>query len=397
MFQVEECVKILEEYEEKVAKGGISNEVFQQTKKTVENCWKEAAYSFEDVARLMVIKEFILTADMKMVASFFAKAKIIMTPKDKKRGKLAVYHRLKKKFYLPSVRTEIDKMASILVQNAVGKLTANPTIDTIHELVEMHEYDLTYWMIVCYMKNIQLQKIIEKEYPFDTTSFYTNLYLFYVKEEFVTVMERPQELDRKKKEQHDLLKQENKKLKKEISKTTKKKFSLQTSVNELQKQTTKLNRDLEDLYENALIEIEQLKKEKEHAEQEMEKERLMYYSALESLVKQLNTEVPERMDDKIDLRKQKICVIGGMKERFYEEAVSAYNGQLRYLSSKELTQVEGAVSECDAVFFITEKVGHSHFYKSYEKTKLLGKPFIFVNSLGVTSFKRELTRYAQTL
>jgi hypothetical protein len=94
------------------------------------------------------------------------------------------------------------------------------------------------------------------------------------------------------------------------------------------------------------------------------------------------------------LRGHTICVIGGAKERYYREVVEKYNGDLAFVSSDDLNKVHGAVRGAHVVFLLTDIVSHAIFYASIEAARTYHKPFKYVNSLGISRFKRELKSFA---
>jgi hypothetical protein len=73
--------------------------------------------------------------------------------------------------------------------------------------------------------------------------------------------------------------------------------------------------------------------------------------------------------------------------------VEKYNGNIRFVPVDQYKKIEGAVSDSDVIFFLTDMVGHQHFYKSFELSKRLNKPFVFVNSLGISTFERKLKTF----
>jgi hypothetical protein len=358
----------------------------------VKSFWNESKYDVKDVSRLMFAKEFIFISHLTLINHFFNNAKIQLTQKDRKKGKQAIFSRLKKRFYQKRVRLEIDTLMEQITKEIRKDILNDPTIESIDEQVDRRGFDITYWTIVFYLKNEPLKSLIEREYPFDTLSYYLRAYKFSVDEKFDLVMERPQELSVKEQHVTDQLMLENKKLKKENIQSIQKKFYLENSIFELKQKNKKLEKTLQNLYDDALNEIELLKQEVEQLKSDFDTERTTYFSVIETLAKQLNEE--DFIEQKeCDLSNSTICVIGGSKERSYKHVVEKYNGNIRFVPVDQYKKIEGAVSDSDVIFFLTDMVGHQHFYKSFELSKRLNKPFVFVNSLGISTFERKLKTF----
>jgi hypothetical protein len=387
-------LSLVTQFEEAIEKGKITDSLFQNVLEVTDRSWNSAKYSIEEVTRLCLVKEFIQIADYSLINHFFGEAKLQLTQKDRKKGKKAVFTRVKRRWHQKNVRDTFDDFLSVMAKAPAKTLADSPTEETLADLIEFHKFDFTYWIIVYYLKHPTLRTLIEKDYPYDTLSFRSRTYELYVSEDFESIMERPQLLEYKRKEKSEQLKKENQKLKKQIVKTQKKKLNLEHSVSELRQAKKKLDRDLQELYDSALSEIEELKGTLKDLESNFQTERNTYYTVIEQLLKQLNAEtVPEPTCDKLNLNGRKICVIGGERERGYTAIVEKYNGKLRYIPASDFHKIDGAIQESDAVFFLTEMVGHKHFYRAYETSKKCDKKFIFVNSLGRHSFERELKGY----
>jgi hypothetical protein len=394
----EEVMALFTRFEEAIEKGKITDLLFHEVSKVTEASWSTCKYSIEEVTKLSLVKEFIQIADFSLINLFFSEAKLQLTQKDRKKGKKAVFARVKRRWHQKNVRDIFDEFLTKMVKESAKALADSPTEETLTDLIEIHQFDFIYWIIVFYLKHDELQALIEKDYPYDTLSFRSRTYGLYLSEDFESVMERPQLFEHKKKEKNEQLKRENLnlKLKKQIVYTQKKKLNLEHSVSELRKEKKKLDRDIQELYESALREIDELKCKQKEAEDNFQMERETYFSVIEQLLKQLNEDPPstsEPIGERLNLNGSKVCVIGGEKERGYQAVVEKYNGKLRFIPASDTQKIEGAIQECDAVFFLTEMTGHQHFYRAYTTCKKWEKKFIFVNSLGRHTFERELKEY----
>lgn len=391
-----ELKPLFQEYEEKIEKGMITDKLFKQVSEEIYSIWKNNKYSIEEVSKLILAQEFIRIADVSLINYFFSDCKIQLTQKDRKKGKKAIFKRFKRRFHQKHVRDSLDKCMEIMARESVKKITEEPTEEKMIELLDVHQFDYLYWIFTFHLKDETLKQMLEKENPYDTVSFYVRAYLFYLEEEFENVMERPQLLEQKKREKSKILQEENKELKKQIQVTKKKKFHLEHSVQELKREKKKLDQDLHELYESALKEIEELRQEKKKMEEDFQKEREAYVLAIEELWEGVNQKTEEddlNEEEVLDLKGKKICVIGGSKERRYQNVVNKYNGQLRFVPVTDFNKIEGAISECEATFFLTGVSGHQHFIRAYTTTKKHEKQFIFINSKGKTSFERQLKMY----
>jgi hypothetical protein len=392
----EKKLALFTQFEEAIETGKITDSLFQQITELTAASWNSAKYSIEEVTRLCLVKEFIQIADYSLINHFFGEAKLQLTHKDRKKGKKAIFGRVKRRWHQKQIRETFDEFLAVMAKAPAKALSDAPNEETLTEQIELHHFDFIYWVIVFYLKNEDLKNLIEKENPYDTLSFYSRTFALYISEDFESVMERPQLFEHKRKDKNDQLKKENQKLKKQIVKTQKKKLNLEHSVSELRQEKKKLDRHLQELYETALHEIETLKNSMIDLKEQFEVERATYCSVIEQLLKQLNEDIaPLPACEELNLNGSKVCVIGGERERGYKAIIEKYNGKLRYIPASDFNQMEGAIKESSAVFFLTEMVGHKHFYRAYEISKKCEKRFIFVNSLGRHSFERELKSYLQ--
>lgn len=390
----EHILALFTQFEEAIENGQITDTLFQEVTEVTATSWSSSKYSIEEVTRLNLVKEFIHIADYSLINHFFGEAKLQLTQKDRKKGKKAIYSRVKRRWHQKYVRDTFDDFLAVMAKAPAKALSNSPSEEVLADQIDIHQFDFIYWIIVFYLKNESLKELIEKEYPYDTLSFRSRTYGIYLSEDFESVMERPQLFEHKRKEKSEQLKKENQKLKKQIVKTQKKKLNLEHSVSELRQEKKKLDRDLQDLYDSALSEIEALRCTLHELQENFEIERTTYCSVIEQLLRQMNEETTSEFTcEELSLNGSKVCVIGGEKERGYQTIVEKYNGKLRYIPASDFQKIEGAIKESEAVFFLTDMVGHKHFYRAYETSKKCDKKFIFVNSLGRHSFERELKGY----
>jgi hypothetical protein len=93
----EEVMALFTRFEEAIEKGKITDLLFHEVSKVTEASWSTCKYSIEEVTKLSLVKEFIQIADFSLINLFFSEAKLQLTQKDRKKGKKAVFARVKRR------------------------------------------------------------------------------------------------------------------------------------------------------------------------------------------------------------------------------------------------------------------------------------------------------------
>ncbi len=189
---------------------------------------------------------------------------------------------------------------------------------------------------------------------------------------------------------------ENKQLKLKIEKQQQKQQQMKLSYDNLKEKYRKLQSKHDGLYEEAIGDLEQMRREMNEMENNFAEERKIYIQKIETLSKTPSTEADVENRHTLSLNGETICVIGGDKNMRYNDIVSKYGGNLVFVACKDFKKIEGSISRSSAVFFLTEKAGHQHYIKASAIAKKLQTPFIHVNSLGASTFETKLKNFILT-
>lgn len=370
--------------------------LFNSMKREVNLFWKNKFYKPMDVMNLMFIHEVVKESKVKYIEQIYSLCNIRITTKDRKRGKSAIFQRLLQKYHRENVRKTLDSLLETFLRDEIAQMREIDEQENqgelLSQLIENVGLLPILWIAEKIMKDNKLVEKIKEVEPIRYEAGLAQLAMFYIEFEYEKVMEHPEQINDSEK-----LKSEQKKQKQLIQKLGKKEketSELKQEINALQQEKKKLEADAYELYQSALDEIEALKKENESMQE-------YYLNILCNLDQQIQDLQQENMelrqgthkeDDDIDLKGKTIAVIGGTKVRHIREIIESHNGHMTFASETDFNKIEGAVHKADAVFFLKEVVGHHFFRESYSLAKKYNIPFVFVNSIGVSSFKRELKR-----
>lgn len=185
------------------------------------------------------------------------------------------------------------------------------------------------------------------------------------------------------------LRKEKNRLTKQLQKESNNSSNLQKEIFKLKRENKKITADIREIYEMN-------EQDKQVHLAEMENLQSYYLTVIEQLTADLegtdvSTEDGTESFD-MDLQGLKIAVIGGSRERHFRELINKNNGEMLFVSEDDFNKIEGAVRKADVVFYLKEVVGHHFFREAYPLSKKYAVPFIYINTLGVSTFKRELEK-----
>ena len=103
--------------------------------------------------------------------------------------------------------------------------------------------------------------------------------------------------------------------------------------------------------------------------------------------------------DAPDLGGRAVLCLGGRNQlmRHYRELVSRCNGQFDYYDGgveDNRHRLKTQLSAADIVFCVTDCVSHDAFYRMKQFCKRYGKPYVLMNSSGLSSFAKALSHAA---
>jgi hypothetical protein len=398
--------KTLEMFEEFLDRlqedSNLDKKYLNQIKREINDAWSQTKYPKSEVMKFVFITSLLISSldeNIEIAKRMLEESKIRLTPKDKKRGKVGILNRFLRSYHKEQIRENLkrDLLDRVLTRHTED-LRKKPTLAQLREKIKKLGIDSVQIMVYCMIQDQKLISLIEKHFPMETLEFNVRNYIGLKRLNFERVMEEPELLV----DQTDyvMLKRKTKELERKLSKTQmqashlrKELHMVQQKEKELKSEVYHLNQEVEKTYEQAIAEIGTLKKQLAEKEELFQQEREFYIATIANLCREDDEEQDFRNED-IDLTGKTICVIGGSRERHYREIIEKYNGQIEFVSSDDFNKISGAVSRSDAVFFLKDILRHALFFEALQCSRQSNVPFIFVNTLGVTTFERELKKYA---
>ena len=372
-----------------------------QLKDILEKRWTGIPYTLGDVSLFKAAIDFIQFAPKARIEEFFREVGIIVTKKDRKKGKNGYAIRLMRNYHKEKVQ-QVFKQYLLYCRSANSRKEFDELLqginiaENITNVINTFDENVMYWYLSTLEQNQELVMGVYKEECLKAyVLFLLEAVLTYEHFEFEKVMAHPESLKGTYKSvDANQMKHENKTLKMKMGKIKKEESQLKQEVYHLHQQTKQLKGELYTLYEQSLEDIERLKSEMERERQLFQLERDYLTNIIEELSQTKDERFPQVMP--IDLSGKKICVIGGSRSRYYEEIVQKYNGEIHFVSADDFKKIKGAVSSSDSVFFLTELVSHKHFREAVAAAEENQKPFWYINSKGTTSFERHLQEFMTT-
>jgi len=166
-------VEKIEAYLEALEKEEIMDEHLEEMEEAIEHFLKEEIYSEKQILDYIFSLDFILYAELSIVERIFKQAKIIITPKDRKKGKQAYVQRLMKKYYKKNVRKVIEKAGHFMFRELIEGCKEDISEEKLDEFIEEMEFDIVYWCAVSVLEEEYWKMYLKKNYKKE----YCELYL----------------------------------------------------------------------------------------------------------------------------------------------------------------------------------------------------------------------------
>jgi hypothetical protein len=377
--------------------------------KEIENLWNTKKYSKLDALLLYHSKDKINHLDLKFLTQHFLKAKRPITSSERKSGRAAIYRKYKKSFHNPFFRDYFHDYFDILCSKIALILQESQTKETLYEVIKETDMMTALYLIEKHNAKDNWIKIIKKHFLLQYTAAIIDLYYF-SEEELIEKWLSPKKEDRKTKQHENIsLKEENRQLKSQLKQFDKKignarveRINLLNEMNTLQQVKDNLQNELNQKHDKIFDELKEEKDELEtklkDAEEKLKEDRFFYEEHINAMAKMLgdvrtyNHEEGEE-DIKLNLQGRKFAFIGGVKLNYYEEIINEFNGEMIPVSVEDYNKISGAISACDIALFLTDVNSHAVFRCFMKEIRKHNKPFIYLNSRGVSSFRRELLAF----
>lgn len=409
MTRVEEnLIAVLKQISEKIDNIDEDDEKYKQLWHPfiikIEEAISDLPHKPIDILPLFIVRRMIREFDPRLYpkrrSMLMETLQVKITPKDEKKGSPGVFFRLLRNYYKPHIRSNVEDFVlfhTLDVATPLKEAKKDEWPMVIEKMInELGFY--TVWIIADkVIKNEDLVELVKETAPDDYIETIVDLFDFYREVDYETLFSPNYVVQSA---QTRSLKKEHERLKKQVSKQEKETQKLKKEIHTAKMENKQLEGQYYELYEDSLKEIDALHKQ-------LEEERLHYESIIQKLNKtiqelQINTEnsqssiIPDG-EDRGDLEGKTIALIGGDRVRHFQEIVEKFNGNLEFVSEKDISLVEGAVSRSDVVFFFKEVAGHHLYRKAIQTASKKGIPFRYVNSKGISGFKRTLLSYTDSL
>lgn len=380
--------KFLLEILEKLEKNEELTDNYSSIISKIEEIWKTKKRSLKETIDLYQTIEFVFRLEPHVVEEVFKKCMIFVTPKDRKKGRVAYVKRLLDKYYKESVQNFFHQMFKSMTEEE--NLLSNHDDEALNDSVNNQGYYTTWWICEAVLNKKEALSFLKNSYPEKYLDMISRLLLFYE----AIHLEEVLDFEQKQKNQNKKtirIQSEYKTLTIKLGKLNKETQELKHSLYKTKKEKKKIKQE----YYHLLKEHEELSNQTNILIQELhssfEKQQNYYLETIQRLTNQLKETHSEfRPSSDLHLNGKTISVIGGVKERHYRDIVQKYGGKISFVSVSDPKKIKGSISESDAVFFLTELVKHQHFYVAFNEAKEKNIPFVFINSKGITTFEKEL-------
>lgn len=362
-----------------------------KVKKEIGKVWEHLDVSIYDILKLHQAVEFMQDIEMEYLKEALEQCHIVVTKKDRKKGRTGYVNRLLKKYHKESVQAYFQDFYTFYLSDHIREIKKIRSDEDLIAKVEEIGYEPVWWVSEFVIKDNQKTKKVKHLFDLNAIDYMINLYLFYNEIEFEKVMECPKEVGNDHKEKFKLKQDENRKLKMRIDKVKKEKKKLNDENQLLKGKVDKLKRENERIYEVFGNEMDTLKEEKESLLSSMAEERQIYAETIIELGKGSENNEESEKKEANRLEGKRVCIIGGDRSKSYREAIEALGAELIFVSRNDYKKINGSVSKSDVVLFMTEVVGHCHFREAKKASNAYNVPFHFIDSMGVTTVKNKLS------
>lgn len=376
----------------------VESESLLDVEEIIDKMWKDSSYTLLEAVEFFFASEFIYKAPLHYVQTIFKDAGIIMTSKDRKRGRKAIFRRFLTKYHKPNVYGEFQSLTRGLHLQALGSLYGGLAIDKKHidKLIEEAGF---FSVLHVALDNEATQPEILELLQENFTSFMLGakikFYLFLNHLDYETVMDHPEQLTLVKAPDTNALTSENKMLKRKVKIRQREKKNLQEQVHSLQQEKKKVEGENYRLYKESLDEIQALESELEKVKAAHEEEVITLLQIIDELSTNLDQTDAETSSKSHSLNGKKICLVGGSRIRHFRHITERYDGEMVFVAEDEFKAVRGAASQADAVFFLKELASHSLQQETISAAREFDVPFYYLNSKGTSRFEQDLIKYME--
>ncbi|WP_346835846.1 DUF2325 domain-containing protein [Paenibacillus polymyxa] len=362
-----------------------------------EEIWCDLKYGVKEATLFLKIVEFLLKCEVESLKKHANNLGITYTAKDLKKGKDGIIQRLLGKYHRKNVTNYFSNYLVLSHAESIDVFKREPD-GSLNALVSEIKLETLAWIILYQSQREDLLQHLKESYPKDYALFLWKCLMCYITMDYEIIMDKPYELSFKKNQ----IQQENKKLHKNLKAAINNTSKLRRTIHEKEMNEKALLTQMHDLYNDAVKQIEDLKRQLQQLKQdhnlelsyirEMFEEERAYYQETINTLRQKSF-IEDIIPEKSDLAGQTLAIIGGNRERHYREIVKRYNGEINFVPEDKLSLVEGAVLKSDVVFFLSGIAGHVHWRDALNAAKTKDIPFIYVNTKGVTTFEGLLLQY----
>ncbi|MEX3623692.1 DUF2325 domain-containing protein [Viridibacillus arvi] len=370
----------------------IDNSFLEIMKIDAERFWSASPYTPNDLLNLIFINDVIKEADLKYVDYIFNICDIKIPVKERRKGKKVIFQRLLKNYHRFTVRKSLNNLLTSFLKNEItecNSITEENKIEVLTELSEKVGLLPVLWIIENVLKNNELTVLLKNIEPERYILAIVQAALFYKKVDYEHTIKKPEKINQYPELELVQMKRDQKRTDKQLKKKQKVTIELQQEVYSLKQLNKRLSSENHELFKMVADES------KQH-EEEMISMQEYYLQVIESLTTQMEDlqkgEAAENEALDVDLKGQTIAVIGGSRERFFREIVESCNGEMLFVAEDDFNKIEGAVRKANVVFYLKEVVGHHFFREAYPLAKKYSTPFVYINTLGISTFKRELKK-----
>lgn len=370
--------------------------------KEVMDFWTNYPYHPVSIVPIKMAQDLVEISNGNQLTRIFKELDILLPVKERKKSKEHLFKRILHQYHLSKVQKNAINTLSLLLHeeiNSCTKITEYSDDEikdkaikqkndvVVEKMVEKSGILTALWIAREVVQNEMLEKLIIAS----NKSFYVMALAqaaSYAKEiELEKIMVKPQTQVFKSTDVELVdARKEIKRLNKRIQKESINYSNLQKEFFGMKRENKRLSSEIREIYR-----MNEQDKQKHLVE--VESMQTYYLHVIEQLIADLEmVNTVEETDEQfeMDLKGLKIAVIGGSRERHFRELIEKNNGEMLFVAEDDFNKIDGAVHKADVVFYLKEVVGHHFFREAYPLSKKYAVPFIYINTLGISTFKREL-------
>lgn len=370
----------------------IDQNILKDLEIEVEHFWSECKYKPLALVNLMFIKDVIYESDLKYIDYVFNLCDIKLPVKERRKGKKIIFQRFLKNYHRKNVSKTLNYLLTQFLKSDINKcrmIKEEDKAQTFNEIIEKLGILPLLWIFENVLKDDDSIDYIKKNKPDRYVVAMAQIAILYKEVDFESIIKAPEKVKFQPEIELVRLKREEKKMQKQLKKKDQELTELKRELYNSKLEQKKLATEYHELIEMATAEEAKFKTEKDSLQE-------YYLEVIENLTNQIesaqNEEREENKNSEIDLKGSTIAVIGGSRKRFFQEIIESSNGNIIFVAEDNYNKIKGAVQKANAVFYLKEAVSHDFFRIAYPLAKKNNTPFIYINSLGISTFKKELKK-----